>query len=200
MKKIIEVFKKAERFFYRALRLLPFYKFEVVYINGNKYFKYRGNFYPEYLNKGNAKSFIEYKALKYCLGKGIDVGAGDWPLKGAMAVREEERVNAYKLDIFNDDSLDFVFSSHCLEHLYDWRKALILWIKKIKKGGILFLYLPHESMLLWHPHSPWVREDHKWILRANEIVKFLRKNQIEIEEFSDRSDIYWSFFVVGRKI
>src|SRR5262245_30127558 len=78
------------------------------------YHRYRGVLYPDYLNRGDACSFIREKALLYCSGLGIDVGAGDWPLPGTIPIREERQQNAYALDAFPDASLDFVFSSHCL--------------------------------------------------------------------------------------
>lgn len=97
--------------------------------DGKVCFRYRGEIYPEYLNKGNAASFILDKAKRYCQGKGLDIGAGCWPLPGAIPIENEVDQNAYQLDHFPDGSLDYVFSSHCLEHLDDWKDALRLWIR-----------------------------------------------------------------------
>src|SRR5688500_7427353 len=41
---------------------------------------YRGRFYPDFLTVGGASHAIFPVALKLCQGKGIDVGAGLWPL------------------------------------------------------------------------------------------------------------------------
>jgi predicted SAM-dependent methyltransferase len=131
--------------------------------NGEIFYRYKGVFCPEYLFTGNAASFILDKAYKYCQGKGIDIGAGKWPLRGAIPIENDEYQNAYKLDNFPDGSLDYVFSSHCLEHLDRWQDALRLWIKKLRINGILFLYLPHESMRLWNAGEPVVFDGHKWI-------------------------------------
>ncbi|MEW5950886.1 MAG: methyltransferase domain-containing protein [Elusimicrobiota bacterium] len=168
-------------------------------INGNVYYSYKGYIYPQYLNKGNAVSFIKNKALKYCVGKGLDIGAGSWPLPGAIPVRDEELLNAYKLDIFEDGSLDYVFSSHCIEHLKYWKKALKLWVKKIKKGGIIFIYAPHKSMKLWLPLSPWVGEDHKWSPDFLILKEFLEELGCEILSFEPERDIYWSFYLIAVK-
>ncbi len=107
--------------------------------------------------------------------------------------------NAYRLDNFPDGSLDFVFSSHCLEHLERvGKRALRLWLRKLKPGGILFLYLPHESMRLWNPGSPWVGDGHKWQPRHEIVVPFLEAEGMSILEVNKDHDGYWSFHVVGR--
>lgn len=109
---------------------------------------YRGEFYPDYLTVGGAGHAIFRTALKYCRGAGLDVGAGHWPLPGATPVdtqRGEGRLNA--VEDFADASMDFVFSSHCLEHIEDWGAALKLWIHKLKPGGAHFL-VPAAPRLL----------------------------------------------------
>ncbi len=160
---------------------------------------YRGELYPDHLNHGDACSFIRERALLYCSGRGIDVGAGAWPLPGAIPVREEPHQNAYALDAFPDGSLDFVFSSHCLEHLARWRDALKLWIRKLKPGGRLFLYLPHESMKLWRRGGPWVGPGHEWIPTWQVLVPFLTRHGVAVTEFDRGKDSYWSFYITGRR-
>lgn len=167
--------------------------------NGETWYRYKGKLYPAYLNNGNAASGISAKALEYCFGNGIDVGAGDWPLQGAIPVREEPQQNAYKLDNFPDGSLDFVFSSHCLEHLDCWPEALALWARKLKPGGVMFLYLPHESMGLWRPGAPWVKGYHKWIPTSEAVCNLLQGDELEIAERGPEPDEFWGFYVVARK-
>ena len=167
--------------------------------NGNLFFKYKDQIFPESIAKGNAVDNIRDKANKYCKGKGLDIGCKNFPLEGAIGIDNEEHLNAYKLDQFENESLDFIFSSHCLEHLADWKKALGLWITKIKKDGILFLYLPHESMSLWEPGSPWVGNDHKWQPNSEVILNFLKKNNFEIDDYIDGPDHYYSFFIIAKK-
>jgi len=164
------------------------------------YHRYRGELYPDYLNHGNACSFIREKALLYCSGKGIDVGADEWPLPGSVPVREEKHQNAFSLDAFPDASLDFVFSSHCLEHLRPWKKALRLWIRKLKPGGRLFLYLPHESMKLWRRAGPWVGLRHEWTPTWEVLVPFLEQHGVKVAEVDKGRDSYWSFYIAGRRI
>jgi len=101
---------------------------------------YKGNFYPDYLTAGGASHAIFREALKYCQGKGIDVGAGLWPLPGAIPVDISRGPGFGKIvSEFRDYSLDYVFSSHCLEHIENWKEALAKWIRKLKPGGVISL-------------------------------------------------------------
>lgn len=166
---------------------------------GSTFYEFRGERYPEYLHQGNAAQYILETAKKYCHGTGVDIGANQWPYPGAVPVDDRLGENAYRLDRFNEGSLDYVFSSHCLEHLARWQDALRLWIGKLRPGGILFLYLPHESMALWRPGGPWAGGAHKWSPTWETIVPFLEGAGMEILEYSPDRDAYWSFHVVARK-
>lgn len=44
-----------------------------------------------------------------------------------------------------DESQDFVISSHVLEHFYDPIKTLKEWYRVIKKGGYIFMIVPHKE-------------------------------------------------------
>jgi SAM-dependent methyltransferase len=170
-----------------------------VVINSELFYKYMGDFYPDHLNHGNAMSYINDLASKWCVGTGIDIGADNWPLAGAIPIQNNPEQNAYRLDNFRDASLDYVFSSHCLEHLENWQEALRLWISKLKPNGILFLYLPHESMKLWLAGGPWGLE-HKWRPTLKSILPFLSSYGIEVLSFNDERDSYWSFHIIGKRV
>lgn len=199
MKKIFRTIKNPKKILYWLSYYLNRNRVHIITIGEQNFYKYRGRLYPGYLNNGNAISFIKEKALGYCSGKGIDVGADKWPFPGAIPIQNEVHQNANKLDRFENESLDYVFSSHCLEHVDDWKDALQLWISKLKIGGIMFLYLPHKSNKLWKPGGPWVGMGHKWSPTYQDIIKFISKNGMEIIEYNNWRDEYWSFFVAARK-
>ncbi len=166
---------------------------------GDVYYEYLGQRYPGYLNEGNAMSFILERARPYCVGRGLDIGAAQWPFPGAIVVQNDPEQNAFRLDRFADGSLDYVFSSHCLEHVDDWRGALGLWIRKLRRGGHLFLYLPHRSMKLWRPGSVWVGAEHRWSPSYQVINPFLEANGMKVADVDRGHDQYWSFFIAAVK-
>ena len=50
--------------------------------------------------------------------------------------------DCHDLDIFADEKLDFIFSSHCLEDFSDIPLVFKNWWRKLKKDGMLLLLLP----------------------------------------------------------
>jgi len=149
-----------------------------------------GKTWPPYLFQGNATKWIADKALAFCKGDGIDFGAGKWCLPGAIPV---DQATYFGLEDFDPASLDFVYSSHCLEHIRAWKAKLLELVTKIKPNGIIFLYLPHEQ-------SPWTGwRKHKWTPDAATIINALKGFCVDLVTYTDKPDAYQSFFVVGRK-
>ncbi len=143
-----------------------------------------------HLFTGNATKWISDRALIFCKGDGIDYGAGKWCLPGAIPV---DHSTYFGLNDFDFESLDFVYSSHCLEHIGAWQQTLEVLVSKIKAGGIIFLYLPHEQ-------SPWTGwRKHKWTPCAEGVVLVLERMGVDVLDYSSKPDDYQSFFVVGRK-
>jgi predicted SAM-dependent methyltransferase len=50
--------------------------------------------------------------------------------------------NCIDLEIFNDNKLDFIFSSHCLEDFQNISEVFHNWWRKIKPNGLMILLLP----------------------------------------------------------
>lgn len=46
---------------------------------------------------------------------------------------------------FTDNSVDFVFSSHVLEHFFDPIKAIKEWLRVTKQGGYVVIIVPHKD-------------------------------------------------------
>jgi len=153
-------------------------------------FEYRGELFPEYLKQGNACRFITPAALQFCQGRGLDVGAGPWPLPGALPVELRDGGDAMSLP---EGEFDYVFSSHCLEHLVNPVAALEHWKSRLNVGGVLFLYLPHPDMTYWRPQTCRKHLHQWWPEDMASLVSDLGfKNVIHSER-----DIAWSFSVVG---
>jgi SAM-dependent methyltransferase len=61
-----------------------------------------------------------------------------------------------------DESLDFVVSSHCLEHLVDPVEGIVNWFRILKPGGHLVITVPEEDLYeqkVWPSNK---NHDHKW--------------------------------------
>jgi len=153
-------------------------------------YEFEGGRYPDYLKHGNACQFIAPTALKFCLGHGLDVGAGKWPLPGAVSVDIQEGGDALELP---HGLFDFVFSSHCLEHLSNPVAALEHWQSRLRPSGVLFLYLPHPDMAYWRPQH-CRKHLHSW--RPEEAARLLADLGFVDVIHGDR-DLAWSFAVVG---
>ena len=153
-------------------------------------FEYKSKSYPEYIRHGNACKFIAPFALEFCKGNGLDVGAGQWPLPGATPVDLQNGGNAMNLPA---GTFDYIFSSHCLEHLINPVAALEHWKTRLRHGGVLFLYLPHPDMEYWLPQNNRKHLHYWWPEVVGKIVSDLGfYNVIRSER-----DMAWSFSVVG---
>jgi SAM-dependent methyltransferase len=161
---------------------------------------YKGGFYPDYLTVGGAGHAIFPEALRVCQGHGIDVGAGLWPLPGAIPVDVWRGPGKERsISEFEDSSLDYVFSSHCLEHIENWRETLSEWRRKLRPNGIIFLYLPHPLCDIWHPGSPFVGDGHKWIPTPEIVKQALMEIGCKILQVDDGPDAMQSFYVCGQR-
>lgn len=155
-------------------------------------YEYKGDLFPEYLKTGNACQFIIPTAQKFCIGNGLDVGCGAWAFPGALGVDVKSGGDAMNLP---DWAFDYVFSSHCLEHLEDPISALEHWVSRLVIGGVLFLYLPHPSMTYWLPQN-CRKHRHSWM--PQQMAQIVRDIGL-VDVIHSERDLAWSFCVVGRK-
>lgn len=155
-------------------------------------YEYKGSLFPDYLKHGNAVQFVVPAALQFCKGRGLDIGAGRWPLPGAIPVELQDGGDAMNLP---EGLFDFVFSSHCLEHLANPVAALEHWKSRLRPGGVLFLSLPHPTMTYWLPQH-CRKHLHQWW--PQDMAQMVRDLGFKDVIHSER-DLSWSFQVVGFK-
>jgi ADP-heptose:LPS heptosyltransferase/predicted SAM-dependent methyltransferase len=128
-------------------------------------------------SKGNESQKCRWEIVPYTRGKGLDIGCG--PIKCfphfigvdnchhemfGQIIKPDIRIETcLDLGIFATASLDFVFSSHTLEHIEpeNVAKCLEEWCRVLKIGGHLVLYLP-DSKLYPHIGDDGCNPDHKW--------------------------------------
>ena len=147
--------------------------------------------------QGNESKKIKYEIVPYTRGYGLDLGCGlSKPYSHFIGVdvvcpvcsdTRAHRPNcpgswsinlfhvANHLPIFASQSLDFVFSSHLLEHMDNPGKVLAEWWRLIRQGGHLVLYLPHKN---FYPNigEYGSNPDHKHDFIPKDIVELMKEN------------------------
>jgi len=158
--------------------------------------EYRGEKYPHFQTIGNASQFAIPFAQHFCMGKGYDIGCMkvDWSYPGSIAI-DLDFDDPWNANNLPEGQVDYIFSSHCLEHVPDWAGTLLYWTEKIRSGGVLFLYLPHYDQKYWRP---WNNRKHLHAFTPSLIVDFMKDSGYN-DIFHSERDLNHSFIVVGRK-
>ena len=101
---------------------------------------------------------------KFLHGHGIDIGCGDDKLvvvDGEVDGWDVSNGDAMLMAGIPNEKYDFVYSSHCLEHMVDVGVSLYNWTRILKAGGHLYVVVPdfvlYEKMKF---PSMW-NHDHK---------------------------------------
>lgn len=152
--------------------------------------------YPFFQTLGNASQFAIPFALHFCKGEGYDIGfcKEEWKFPGAIGI-DIGLDNGFDANNLPKENVDYIYSSHCLEHVDNWVETLELWLSKIKFNGILFLYLPDFSQKYWRP---WNNRKHKHCLTPQIIKTFLEDKKLK-NIFVSGIDLNNSFMVVCQK-
>jgi SAM-dependent methyltransferase len=117
-------------------------------------------------------------AVRYFVGDGIDIGAGpdplgqyaqQFPLMRSCATWDVQHGDAQFLKGVPDASLDFVHSSHCLEHVEDPREALHHWLRVLKPGGHLIVVVPDEDLYEQGVFPSTFNPDHRWTFTVQKL-------------------------------
>lgn len=94
-------------------------------------------------------------STRYFVGCGLDVGGGQdslacyselFPRIQNVFVYDVTHGDAQTLRNVPGESFDFLYSSHCLEHLRNPQEALGNWIRVVKPGGHLVINVPDEDL------------------------------------------------------
>jgi predicted SAM-dependent methyltransferase len=93
--------------------------------------------------------------------KGIDIGYGGSLVMPNARGFDIQDGDANHITRYVKDQYDYVFSSHCLEHLVDPYEALREWWQLVRPGGYMFIIVPDED-LYEQGHWPSIyNNDHK---------------------------------------
>lgn len=90
--------------------------------------------------------------FKYCNGFGIDIGGKGYienvkPILPSAQIVDLDFPNYNgKILPFENNSQDYVYSSHFLEHVEDYKIALQEQFRVLKPGGHIVLVVPHRDL------------------------------------------------------
>lgn len=158
---------------------------------------------------------IVWEVAPYLRGRGVDLGAGTFKiLPHAMSVDNghHEMFNHHinpdvridtceKMDVFASQSMDFVYSSHLLEHIENHKAALAEWWRLVKVGGYLALYLPHKD---FYPNigTEGANPDHKHDFLPQDIIDVMTGfGGWDLVECQERNgDLEYSMLLVFKKM
>jgi ADP-heptose:LPS heptosyltransferase/predicted SAM-dependent methyltransferase len=165
--------------------------------------------------EGNEAGKIVWEIVPYTRGRGLDLGCG--PSKafphfigvdnmkatgqfGTVMKPDVVVDDCTRLGLFGSSSMDFVFSSHMLEHIHDYIGALKEWWRLIKPNGYLVLYLPHRD---FYPNigQPGANPDHCWDFSPETIEAAMKEvgfwDMVRNENRNENRE--YSFFQVYQK-
>jgi SAM-dependent methyltransferase len=108
---------------------------------------------------------------RFFVGHGLDLGGKPDPLglyvelfgrMSSVRTWDWEDGDAQFLAGVDDGSMDFVHSSHCLEHLQDPTEGLKNWLRVVRPGGHLIVTVPDEDLYEQGAFPSTFNRDHKW--------------------------------------
>lgn len=94
-------------------------------------------------------------------GRGIDIGCGPDPVAPDVRRFDWTDGDANRIADFVHEQFDYVFSSHCLEHMHDPKKALLQWWALVRPGGHLLFIVPDEDLYEQGVFPSRFNPDHK---------------------------------------
>lgn len=163
--------------------------------------------------EGNESGKIRWETVRFTRGQGLDLGCGPnkiWDhavgvdnytatAQFGTAMKPDVACNCEKL-IFGSATMDWVYSSHLLEHIKDFQSALKEWWRVVKPGGFLILYLPHKD---FYPRigQAGANPDHKNDFAPQDIVDAMKDvGGWDLMRNEDRNEGQeYSFFQVYHK-
>jgi SAM-dependent methyltransferase len=133
---------------------------------------------------------------KYASGTGLDIGYAGYKvnvtsiLPSAIGVDTNyPGYNGLTLP-FADASQDYVYNSHCLEHISDYKTILRDWYRVLKPGGFMIIIVPHRDLYEKRLNLPSrYNQDHKRFYTPNsllsEVEESLAVNTYRVRHLQD---------------
>lgn len=160
-----------------------------------KTIEFKGRSYPGLQAEGYAAQYAFPFARKFCVGKGYDIGCHklDWVFDDATPIDLDFK-DPWHADHLPEGQVDYIFSSHCLEHVPDWVATLNYWKTKVRSGGIIFMYLPHFDQEYWRP---WNNRKHMHVLTKEMLDGYFEDMHFKQWFVTDGYDLNHAFYAVA---
>lgn len=187
---------------------------------GPNYFNnhYKGGYESQSQNSVFQKKYFEAVALGFTKGRVLDIGcAYGYFLKpfseagfetygvdiSSYAINKARRLfpeaNFKKCDInqeklpFQSKHFDIVLQIHLLEHLENYYHALLESSRVLKKGGLLFIYVPTERR--WYED-----ETHINVFTTKSLATILKRIGFEVVKIGEEGGKFQNLFGIVRLI
>jgi len=169
--------------------------------------------------QGNEGFKVRWEIVRWTKGRGLDIGCGpqktfphfigvdnniDAAIFNIPAKPDVYVDNANDLSVFSSESMDFVFSSHLLEHFpyEEVPKVLKEWFRVLKPNRHLVLYLPDEDE---YPKvgEPNANLDHKWNVNKDRLLEAMKGLNWDLIDYQKRNkgneySLYFVFKKIGK--
>lgn len=134
-------------------------------------------------------------------GKGLDIGAGGDTISPSARSFDVEDGDANLIDEYFSEPFDYVFSSHCLEHMKNPPDALQRWWNLVKPGGYLIFLVPDEDLYeqgYWpsvfnhdHKFTFTLKKESSWSPVSINVLDLIQTlTNVQIIEVSEQNHFY----------
>lgn len=158
----------------------------------------------------------------YLTGNGVDIASGGWPIVPHAIQIElpQEKFKWYNqrdlpADIewkgdardlpFKDKTLDFVFSSHFLEDVFEWLPVLTEWQRVLKVGGFMVILVPDKK--LWNEaiaRGQPCNSEHRHESRPGELTEVFQKHfghfEIQKDQLTALDEFDYTVMFVAKRL
>ena len=169
-----------------------------------------------YEPKGETIGAKEEVVLKtICKGKGLDVGCGNKKIckdsigvdlvakgeEGIAGLQIEEtsiadvQSDGHDMPMFKDSEMDYIISSHSIEHMIDPLEALLEWHRILKKGGRVGIVTPDSE----HGTTRHLDSSHVHDFTKSSLSRLVKVAGFEIEQMGNCKD-GWSLYIIATKV
>lgn len=153
----------------------------------------------------------------------INIDVNDDPFDTYRKLQKEYCGTYLKVDViasgdklpFEDESYDFVVNSHVLEHFWDPISALYEWFRVVKKGGFIFMIIPHKdrtfdkdreltslSELIYrheHPENKINEDGHHSVWNTETFLELCKYLDFDVIDYQDVDDKVGNGFTIVLK-